>query len=561
MIATEPKPPPSQEPQSRTVGFRLSAAGRFFAGYAWLILKNLIGWTFILLSPVAGFTLPGPGGIPLFLIGFALVTFPGKRRLTARVLRGRPINLELKRFDLIEIGIALVLSTVLFWPFEKRYWQQLNLHSLSTAFHITMALVVLSIMWVGTRAALRGLNVVIRFMPKLRRKVRPWLSRHGILLLPPRYSRRERLLSENVDKDSVPAEVNDGILEIHERYRKGAIGAWQKLKPWLRRGLSVGLTVWVFVIMLRPLRLYWPDVKHQIHTTNWGRFALASVMFAIFLLLFRAVSWRRVLKGFGFELPVWPAVRIWSTSEMARYLPGAIWQVLGRAYLIRPYGVNSIISSTSQILELCIFLFANVLIAGSCLLWYLAKIADHRTRMALIAAICLMPTLAILLHPKIFYGLTNRILARLGKPAIVQRLRGWKLVKLLGYIILGLGWQSLAVFLIAQPVLHLKLDWWWMVAAAYCLAWIAGFLAFWAPGGFGVREGIFAIGMSVVMNPAHRPAELSDPALFHATVIFLAFLLRLWTLAGEILLWCTSLILDYRGATNKPDAPGRISTL
>jgi len=551
--ATEPSPPPPTERR-----FRLSTAGRFFAGYAWLILKNVIGWAFILISPAVGFTLPGPGGIPLFLIGFALVTFPGKRKLTARVLRGRPMNLERRRFDLIEIGIALVLSTVLFWPFEKRYWHQLNLRSLSTAFHITMGLVVLSFMWVGTRFGLRGLNIVIRLMPRFRRKIRPWLRRHGILLLPPRYRQRGRLSTGFSDMESVPDDVNNEILEIHERYRKGAISAWQKSWPWIRRALGVAITAWIFVIMIRPLRENWPLVRHEIHTLDWGRFAIASVMFAIFLLLFRAVSWRRVLRGFGHKLPVWPAVRIWSTSEMARYLPGAIWQVLGRVYLIKPYGVNWIISSTSQVLELCMFLFANVLIAVSCLLWYFAKISDHRTRMALIIAICLMPLLAILLHPKIFYGMINRILARIGKPAIVKRLRGWRLVALLGYMILGLGWQSLAVFLIAQPVLHLKIDWWWMVAAAYGLAWIAGFLAFWAPGGFGVREYVFEVAMTVVMHAAHRPAELSDPIRFKATVICLAFVLRFWALAGEILLWITSTLMDYRGAINQPDAPGRI---
>ncbi|HEY2842890.1 MAG TPA: lysylphosphatidylglycerol synthase domain-containing protein, partial [Bryobacteraceae bacterium] len=502
-------------------------------------MKNIVGWAFILVSPAVGFTLPGPGGIPLFLIGFALVTFPGKRKLTARVLRGRVMDLQLKRFDIIEIAIAVVFSAVLFWPFEKRYWEQLNLRSLTTAFHITMALVVLSVMWVGTRFLLRCLNLLIRVMPRVRRKVRPWLRQKGIYLLPPRY--RARRGSAGMSEPSA-SQVNDDILEIHERYRKGAISAWQKSWPWIRRGIGVAIAAWIIVIMFRPLRLYWPDVREQIHDLNWGRFAVASVMFALFLLLFRAVSWRRVLKGFGYKLPVWAAVRIWSTSEMARYLPGAIWQVLGRVYLIKPYGVNAVISSTSQILELCMFLFANVLIAGSCLLWYLAKISEHKTRLALITAICLMPTLAILLHPRIFYGVVNRILSRIGKPPIVKRLRGWKLTKLLGYMILGLVWQSLAVFLIAQPVLHLKIDWWWMVAAAYCLGWTAGFLAFWAPGGIAVREIIFATAMTVVMDPAHRPAELSNPALFSATVIFLGFVLRLWTLAGELMLWCASLL-------------------
>src|SRR4029077_4270577 len=104
----------------------LSRAGRFFAGYAWLILKNIVGWALILISPAVGFTLPGPGGIPLFLIGFALVTFPGKRQLTARVMRGREMDLGLARFDVIEIVAAVLLAAVLFWPFEVKYWRELN---------------------------------------------------------------------------------------------------------------------------------------------------------------------------------------------------------------------------------------------------------------------------------------------------------------------------------------------------------------------------------------------------------------------------------------------------
>ncbi|HEX3355398.1 MAG TPA: hypothetical protein VHS31_00355, partial [Tepidisphaeraceae bacterium] len=187
----------------------------------------------------------------------------------------------------------------------------------------------------------------------------------------------------------------------------------------------------------------------------------------------------------------------------------------------------------------------------------LQRLESHSAYHALIIAICLMPTLAALLHPKIFYTLANRILVKLGKPPIVQRLRGWKLVKLLGYLIVGLVWQSMAVFLIAQPVLHLKIDWWWMVAAAYCLGWIAGFLAVWAPAGLTVRELVFATVMQVVIPPQIRAQYFPDTATFMATVYFLGFLLRLWTLVGEILLWGISMLADYRGAANKPNAPGR----
>src|SRR4051794_25970218 len=61
-----------------------------FFDYFWFVFKNVLGWIFILGSFPVGLTVPGPGGVPLFLIGFALVTFPGKRKITSHVMRGRP---------------------------------------------------------------------------------------------------------------------------------------------------------------------------------------------------------------------------------------------------------------------------------------------------------------------------------------------------------------------------------------------------------------------------------------------------------------------------------------
>ena len=114
-------------------------------------------------------------------------------------------------------------------------------------------------------------------------------------------------------------------------------------------------------------------------------------MFAIFLFAFRAMAWRRILIGFGHRLPIAPTTRIWSTSEMARYLPGVIWQVAGRVFLARPYGVSSGVCSTSQILELILFLLANLLVAMTCLLWNGFKHLHGPARTWLIVGCCSCP--------------------------------------------------------------------------------------------------------------------------------------------------------------------------
>jgi hypothetical protein len=210
----------------------------------------------------------------------------------------------------------------------------------------------------------------------------------------------------------------------------------------------------------------------------------------------------------------------------------------------------------TQILEIGIFLFANVLVAGACLLWFGQKM-DPSARPWLIAALVLVPALAALLHPRIFYTAVNAILRKAGKPPITQRLRGRSLVKLAIFMIAGLILQSFCVYLIADPVLHFKTDWWWVIAGAYCLAWVAGFLAFWAPAGIGVRELVFVTTMQVTM-PQHVKDLFGNPAALQGLLVLLGFLLRLWTVLGELMLAIVAYAWDWRGAMNRDDAPGRV---
>jgi hypothetical protein len=536
---------------------------RYFADYFWFILKNVVGWTFILASPVLGITFPGPGGIPVFLIGFALVTFPGKRKLTSRIMRGRPLRLESAVFTIATATLSILITSALIWLFSVQYNDLIKHFHLADSVDLIVALCGLCglafvVTWLVTRLMLQIVNVVLRGMPKVRRTIRPWMRKYGINLLP---SRRKRVAGM-IATAEMPAPIIDdeAILEISEVQQTRLREFWLWAKPWLKHAATVALTVWIIVIMVRPLRENWGRVQSELQQISpfelIGRFVVASVMFALFLFAFRALVWRKILKGFGYKLPYAAATRIWSASELARYLPGSIFQVIGRVFLVRPYGVPGSICSTSQILELCVFLLANVSIAVACLLWFGAKIDDHARRW-LIAALMLVPALSLLLHPKIFYGIANQILVRIRKPPIVKRLRGRKLVKLLCITVIGLLWQSLAVYLITSKPLHLKIDWWWVVAGAYCLEWTAGFLAFLSPAGMGVREAVFVYTMLLVIPHEVRERYFNNDGALYGMLAILAFILRLWTITGELILAIFAHLFDFRGALNRADAPGR----
>ena len=305
----------------------------------------------------------------------------------------------------------------------------------------------------------------------------------------------------------------------------------------------------IFAWMGRKVALHWAVVRDKAGSIHVGTFLVASALFAVFLFAFRAVSWRRIVRGFGYELPLAPAVRVWSLSELARYVPGVIWQVAGRVYLVKPYGLPGTACAASQVLELIVFLVANLLVAIGCLAVFGLRHVHGAARLWFVVSALLVPVLMLLLHPRVFYGLLDRVMRRLGKPLVPQRLDGGELARLLGWNLLGLAWQSAAAFLIVAGPLGLGWSKLYVVAGTYCLAWCAGFLAVLNPGGLGVREAVF-----VAVLPLAVPASVRHqfaPNTLRGLVTFLSIVLRLWTIAGEAMLAAAAHLADVGGALGR----------
>ena len=520
-----------------------------FANWFWFILKNVIGWLLILSAMALGPVVPGPGGLPLFFIGFGLITFPGKRRITARILSGAPVDPTSRAY---RRGIALVASltpaAVLIYLRYEQWLPYAGSHGAAWAYG-ALYVVTAVVLWVLGKRSVGFINWLLGLVPRIRRRIRPWLRRRGIDLLPPRRRRRHLPHSGQVTRDPDPE-----ILAIHERHRHRFQTAWRFSKPWLKRATGLAITAAIFWWMLKPVARNWDDVRDRVMAMSWGRFWIASAMFAVFLFTFRATTWRWILLSFGERLPVAAATRIWAISELARYLPGGIWQVLGRVYLVKPYGVSGTVSTTSQFLEMTVFLLANMLLALGCLLWFGIKSFEGAAERWLYVGMALVPVLMFVLHPKVLYTLINRFMRVMGKPQVTARMGFGKLSGLLVWAVAGLLWQSIAIWVLVEKPLELPLAKWWVVAGAYCLAWCAGFLAVWAPGGIGVRELVFMAAMQVALPQAVRERFQHDPAALTGFLAFLSVLLRLWATAGELMLTGVAYGADHRGVPSKAQA-------
>jgi hypothetical protein len=517
----------------------------FFKGQLWFVAKNVIGWLLIILSPLVG-ALPGPGGIAVFIVGFALVSIPGKRRLTSRVMRGKPVRVGQGAILAIATLLSLAVTGGILLYFKQHFdrivsWLEISDDQSERVFLFVFGICLLAVpvSWVMVRLGLLAVNLIIRTFPMGRRMARPWLRRRGIHFLPA----RRALVAGNL------VNVNENeIVQISEGTQRRAINAAGWSYRWLRRAIFVGLTVWIFYAIIKPVLLEWEPTRSKLREFSPTDIVLSVTMFAIFLGAVRAMSWRGILSGFGFLVPRNAALRVWILSELARYIPGAIWQVIGRQRLVRPYGVRGSVCASSQVLELTLFVLANLIVAIIGMFVMGIERLDGRAQQWLWAALLLAPLLAVVLHPPIFYGVTNRILRSLKKPVLASRLSLGRSAGILLFMLLGLLWQSVAIWLLLRGPLGLSTSDIGLVAGAYSLAWTAGFIAVWAPGGIGVREAVL-IGALAWVLPTSIKQGFGEAKILEAT----SLLLRGWTIVAEVLVTIAALMLDPRGSLQMLD--------
>ena len=178
-------------------------ARAFVARYIAVIIKNVVGWALMLSALVLGSFFPIPIGTPLFLIGFAMISLPGKRRLTSSALRGIPIRIYTRNAFWWRLAISLLLPPAALWFLAFQRWPVLHPSQMTLGRLCTVYTVAIAGAWVLTWIVLRAINVVVRFLPKVRRRVRPWMREHGINLLPPRRKRRRAASTQRSDDEQI----------------------------------------------------------------------------------------------------------------------------------------------------------------------------------------------------------------------------------------------------------------------------------------------------------------------------------------------------------------------
>jgi hypothetical protein len=259
---------------------------------------------------------------------------------------------------------------------------------------------------------------------------------------------------------------------------------WFRVAQWL-----AGLAIVIFAA--RSLLHNWSELRSQplVWRVQPGWLVLSAVMvWTMYAVL--VVAWRTMLAGWGQRLDGWTAARIWTVSSLGKYLPGKVWAIAGMALMAQRAGIAPWAATGSAVVLQVLAIGTGAVVAGLTG-WRAIEAAHAGARGALLLLVLgAVAGIALLLWPPFL-----RRLLRIAAPGsevrrtpaaagigfgIVANFVAW-----LGY---GAALWMLARGLLPDAGLGLPL-----AIAVFTASYLAGFLALFAPGGLGVREGLFIL--------------------------------------------------------------------
>ena len=239
--------------------------------------------------------------------------------------------------------------------------------------------------------------------------------------------------------------------------------------------------------------------------------------------LMSSFSWWKALGIHHIRIPVRVAVISHGLSVFAKYIPGKVWVILGRASFISEGKQSMRTASFVSLKEQLIYIWLGLLLGAGPMLYYY----PFNSFVMMVLAIAVFFT--FFLFSSGFHRLVVKVFSRLFRRDLsVPLVKPAEVLPLLLYILAyWLLWMLAFYFF----VMAFGIDFSFAVVFSWPLGISLGVLALITPGGIGVREGIMT-GFMV----------LTGMSLDDATTI--AIISRLWFITGEVFIFLLSLALN-----------------
>jgi glycosyltransferase 2 family protein len=282
---------------------------------------------------------------------------------------------------------------------------------------------------------------------------------------------------------------------------------------WVRWGFlaaALGLAVW-YVLDNRP-------ALARAATDLSGTEVVLVVVLGAGYVWCTLLAWRAVLADLGSPLSLRSAVAVFGVSQLGKYVPGGVWNVVAAAEVGAGHSVPRSRSATSMLVAVAVSVASGAAV-GAVALPFVSAGALGAWSWVVWAA----PAVVVVLAPPVLnrlIGLAVRV-ARRDAPEHpmtwggLGRAAAWSVA---GWLVAGLQLWVLCTGLGLPPTARTFA----LAAGGWALAWTAGFLFVVAPAGAGVRELVLAAVLAGALpGPAAALAVLVSRVVL--TLVDLAF--------------------------------------
>jgi len=215
---------------------------------------------------------------------------------------------------------------------------------------------------------------------------------------------------------------------------------------------------------------------------------LISFLMILIAKVLLALNMQLVLNKYHIILPFKKAFAIYNKTQLAKYIPGLIWQFVGRIGIMKELGVDNRIIRDSLITEVIWILSSAFLTGGVILLFFYHSIIFVYIRKHLWLIWLLLSLLIMIVV--VFYFLFEHI-----KKTFIKIKKLLPSILPLAVLILIWVFLSTSFWVLILPFANKNLSWLYCMGV-YCVAYAIGFITPFAPAGIGVRESILVFGFS-----------------------------------------------------------------
>lgn len=200
-------------------------------------------------------------------------------------------------------------------------------------------------------------------------------------------------------------------------------------------------------------------------------------------------AWKGILSGWKQHIPPVTAATIWCLSNLGRYLPGKLWSLAGLALLARRVGVNPLAATGSA-------LVMQALAVGTGIAVLVGVTPSSITTVSVVVALVVAAIIVSLLCAPFGARLIAKLSGRDYEPLPFSVVLWAVGATLVSWIVYGISFWMLSRGILPESEFTIS-----AATGVFAAGYVVGLLALFAPGGIGVREGVFIALLTQPLGP------------------------------------------------------------